>query len=208
MQETLNEMDTINAANKGSSSISGALGSFTPKYSDEMQAWQDKFCEMAGIYALCLDPEGVPFSKFSGNPHEIEIIRKYVTEQRIKSIHKRVSEGDLEDQAVEITEIPNLRLAAVAVKSGNTTAAVWIVCGVFTDFEYDSEYFHLEPIESFGYRTSESKFYKTLDILRTTLDILIKLEASRSKAVAVSEESRQQELEMTNSFRRAETMTE
>lgn len=208
LQETLNEMDTINAANKGSSSISGALGSFTPKYSDEMQAWQDKFCEMAGIYALCLDPEGVPFSKFSGNPHEIEIIRKYVTEQRIKSIHKRVSEGDLEDQAVEITEIPNLRLAAVAVKSGNTTAAVWIVCGVFTDFEYDSEYFHLEPIESFGYRTSESKFYKTLDILRTTLDILIKLEASRSKAVAVSEESRQQELEMTNSFRRAETMTE
>ena len=61
LQETLNEMDTINATNKGSSSsVSGALGSFTLKYADEMQAWQDKFCEMAGVYAFCIDKSGVP----------------------------------------------------------------------------------------------------------------------------------------------------
>ena len=209
MQETLNEMDTMYTANKGSSSsASGAPSGFALKNADEMQSWQDKFCEMAGVYALCLDAQGLPLSRFSGNSHEVEIIRKYVTDQRIRNIFKRVSESDLEDQAVEITEIPNLRLAAVAVKNGNATAAVWIVCGVFTNFEYDSEYFHLQPIDSFGYKTSETKFYNTLDLLRESLNTLIKIETSRSKAVAVSEESKLQEIEMTNSFRRAETMTE
>ncbi|MBO4456615.1 MAG: EAL domain-containing protein [Butyrivibrio sp.] len=202
-------MDTMYTANKGSSSsASGAPSGFALKNADEMQSWQDKFCEMAGVYALCLDAQGLPLSRFSGNSHEVEIIRKYVTDQRIRNIFKRVSESDLEDQAVEITEIPNLRLAAVAVKNGNATAAVWIVCGVFTNFEYDSEYFHLQPIDSFGYKTSETKFYNTLDLLRESLNTLIKIETSRSKAVAVSEESKLQEIEMTNSFRRAETMTE
>ena len=89
MQETLNDMDTKITTNKGSSSsVSGALGSLTLKYAGEMQSWQDKFCEMAGVYAFCLDAAGVPLSNFSGNPHEIEIIRKYVTESRIQSIYK------------------------------------------------------------------------------------------------------------------------
>ena len=186
----------------------GALGNFALKNAKEIQSWQDKFCEMAGVYAMCLDASGTPMSSFSGNAHEIEIIKKYVTDVRIHNIFKRVQNSELEDQAVEITEVPNLRLAAVDVKSDRVTAAVWIVCGIFTDAEYEKEFFHIPPIDSFTYQISESKFYKTLDLLRETLDVLIKVETSRSQAVAISEESRQQELEMTTSFHRAETMTE
>ncbi|WP_242840776.1 putative bifunctional diguanylate cyclase/phosphodiesterase [Butyrivibrio proteoclasticus] len=186
----------------------GALGKFAPKHSEQMQSWQDRFCEMAGVYALCLDDVGTPLTQFSGNPHEVQIIKKYVTDVRIHNIFKRVSESDLEDQAVEITEIPNLRLGAVAVKNNGETNAVWIVCGIFVNADYDEEFFHEPPLNSFQYEISESKFYKTLDILRETLNVLIQVEASRSEAVAISEESRQQKLEMTTSFHRAETMTE
>ncbi|MBP3195604.1 MAG: EAL domain-containing protein [Butyrivibrio sp.] len=186
----------------------GALGNFALKNAKEIQSWQDKFCEMAGVYAMCLDASGTPMSSFSGNAHEIEMIKKYVTDVRIHNIFKRVQNSELEDQAVEITEVPNLRLAAVAVKSDRVTAAVWIVCGIFTDAEYEKEFFHIPPIDSYTYQISESKFYKTLDLLRETLNVLIKVEKSRSQAVAISEESRQQELEMTTSFHRAETMTE
>ena len=104
----------LNAA-KGAADISRASGGFAQKNIDDLQSWQNMFCDMAGVYAICLDSEGVPMTEFSGNAHEIEIIRKYVTPIRIHNIYKRVSESDLEDQAVEITEIPNLRLAAVAV---------------------------------------------------------------------------------------------
>ena len=142
MQETIIEAESINAAAKGSSSVaSGALGDFALKNAEAMQKWQDDFCAMAGVYAFCLNSTGEPFTTFSGNPSEIEIIRKYVTETRVREIFRRVSESDLEYQAVELTEVPNLKLAAVAVKDGQRTSAVWIVCGIFSDYDYDKEYF-------------------------------------------------------------------
>ncbi|WP_024865834.1 hypothetical protein [Butyrivibrio sp. FCS014] len=102
----------------------GALGHFALKNGEKMQDWQDRFCEMAGVYALCISADGTRLTEFSGNPHEVQIIRKYVSDIRIHNIYKRVSDSDLEDQAVEITEIPNLILAAVAVKSGGVLSAV------------------------------------------------------------------------------------
>ncbi|MCR5669823.1 MAG: EAL domain-containing protein [Butyrivibrio sp.] len=192
----------------GSAPESRALGNFALKNEKEMQSWQDKFSEMAGVYALCLDPNGIPCTEMSGNPHEVQIIKKYVNDIRIHNIYKRVSESDLEDQAVEITEVPNLRIAAVAVRSGLSIAAVWIVCAIFSDAKYDESFFKVPPIDTFQYTTTEDKFYKTLDLLRETLNVLIRIEDSRSKAVAISEESKLQEIEMTTSFHRAETMTE
>ena len=173
-----------------------------------MKKWQDDFCGMAGVYLCCLDGSGREYTNFSGNSHEIEIIKRYVTKARIESIYKRVTESDLEDQAVEMTEVPNLRLAACSVRYEKKVAGVWIVCGIITDAESDPEFHKLPPIENFQYQVSEEKFYRTLDLLRETLKVLIMLERSRSEALESSRESRQQELEMTSSFHRAETMTE
>ncbi len=209
MQEYITETVVQKSNTSGSlNDFSGALSDFAQKNSAVIKSWQDKFCEMAGIYAMCLDSNEVPLSSFSGNSREIQVIQKYVTDVRIHNIFKRVSESELEDQAVEITEVPNLKLAAVAVKNDKTTAAVWIVCGVFTDAEYEKEFYRIPPIESFSYQTSERKFYKTLDLLRESLSVVIGIETSRTQAVASSEVSKKQELEMTSSFRRAEAMTE
>ena len=209
MQEHITETQAKNTGEMGSlKDFSGALGDFAQKNAASIQSWQDRFCEMAGIYAFCLDTNEVPVSQFSGNPREIKLIQKYVTDVRIHNIFKRVSESELEDQAVEITEVPNLKLAAVAVKNDNSTAAVWIVCGVLTDVEYEKEFYHVQPLESFTYQISERKLYKTLDLLRESLSVVLGIETSRTMAEASSKVSKKQELEMTSSFRRAETMTE
>jgi diguanylate cyclase (GGDEF)-like protein len=209
LQEFINEAEAKNTGEMGSlKDFSGALGDFAQKNAASIQSWQDRFCEMAGIYAFCLDTNEVPVSNFSGNPREIKLIQKYVTDVRIHNIFKRVSESELEDQAVEITEVPNLKLAAVAVKNDNSTAAVWIVCGVLTDAEYEKEFYHVQPLESFTYQISERKLYKTLDLLRESLSVVLGIETSRTMAEASSKVSKKQELEMTSSFRRAETMTE
>ncbi len=208
MQEIDHAAETMQSIKGSSSEESRALGNLALKSFKGVQPWQDMFCSMAGVYAMCLDAEGTPCTDFSGNPHEIEIIKKYVNEIRIHNIFRRVSDSDLEDQAVEITEVPNLKLAAVAVKIGNTTAAVWIVCGIFTDASFDQNFFHSQPIDNFQYQITEDKFYKTLDLLRESMKVFINVETSRSEAVAISKESRQQEIEMTSSFHRAETMTE
>ena len=192
----------------GGTAQSGALGSLALKNKKEMQLWQDQFCDMAGVYAMCLDARGVPCTEMSGNPHEVQIIKKYVNDVRIHNIYQRVSDSELEDQAVESTEVPNLVLAAVAVRSGGWVEAVWVVCGLFTDAKYDGEFYKSPPIENFQYKITEDKFYRILDLLRNTLNVLIKVETSRSRAVAISQESKLQQLEMTTSFHRAETMTE
>ncbi len=208
LQNTNNPAEKIQTAGRGYAENSKALGGFAQKYRDDLQKWQNLFCNMAGVYAICLDADGIPLTEFSGNAHEVEIIKKYVTPLRIHNIYKRVSESSLEDQAVEITEIPNLRLAAVAVGADVSISAVWVVCGLFTDVTFDQSFFHYPPIDNFSYQITEDKFYKTLDLIRETLSVLINMEKSRSKAVAISEESRLQEMEMTTSFHRAETMTE
>ena len=104
MQDTITQAELEKKMTTGSPDDNkGALGHFALKNAKEIQSWQDKFCEMSKVYASCLDHNGNPLSSFSGNPHEVEIIKKYVTDIRIRNIFKRVSESELEDQAVEIT---------------------------------------------------------------------------------------------------------
>lgn len=188
--------------------IGSAPGSFAFKNIPTLQKWQDMLCDTALVYAMCLTPDGTPVTGFSGNQHEVGIIRKHVTPMRIHNIYARVTESDLEDQAVEVTEVPNLRLAALTIRNEDGIQGVWIVCGIFTDAKFDQSFFKYPPIDNFQYQITESRFYKTLDFLRETLKVLIQTEYSRNKAVAISEGSRQKELEMTSSFHRAETMTE
>ncbi|MBR1641332.1 MAG: EAL domain-containing protein [Butyrivibrio sp.] len=209
MQDITTMVDNLETTNGGQGgNDTRTLSSFAQKHRGDMQAWQDKFCAMAGVYAMCLDEQGIPLTEFSGNSHEIEIIKKYVTPIRIHNIYKRVSDSDLEDQAVEITEIPNLQLAAIAVGDSGEISAVLVVAALLSDAKYDKTFFHYPPIDNFQYQITEDKFYKTLDLMRATLAVLISVEASRSQAVAISEGSKLKELEMTSSFHRAETMTE
>ncbi len=117
MQDIFTTLDKTANNIQGSAKAEGRVfGDFALKNKDEVQKWQNRFCEMAQVYGICLDANGVPITEFSGNTHEIEIIRKYVTPVRIHNIYRRVSESEMEDQAVEVTEIPNLRLAAQAFR--------------------------------------------------------------------------------------------
>ena len=78
MQDTITQAELEKKMTTGSQEDNkGALGHFALKNDKEIQSWQDKFCEMSKVYALCLDTNGNPLSSFSGNPHEIEIIKKY-----------------------------------------------------------------------------------------------------------------------------------
>ncbi len=208
MQDKIVTSGIIRTSPKSGAAENGALDNFAQKNKQELQSWQDSFCEMAGVYAMCLDDKGLPLSEFSGNAHEIEIIKKYVTPIRISNIFKRVTESELEDQAVEVTEIPNLRLSAMTVGNKGRISAVWVLCALFKDARYDPEFFRYPAISNFQYETTEDKFYRTLELLKATTNVFIKVEDSRSEAVASSDASRLKELEMTHSFHRAETMTE
>nr|MCR5101184.1 diguanylate cyclase [Butyrivibrio sp.] len=196
------------AGNVTESLVSNGHDSFFDHYGLMLDKIQKRFCDMAGVYACCLNSEGERITEFSGLTAETEFIKQYVTEERIKGIYDRVTESELEDQAVESTDVPNLKLAGIAVKENQKTAIVWIVCGIITDIEYDTELYPYPPVKDFRYRVTEKQFYRALDFIRDFTQILVKIEDSRNEAALNVEKSMLEQEEIRKSVLRAETTTE
>lgn len=183
-------------------------GNFIKMRDKELRRWQDSYAAMSGVYLCCLDSKGEKITDYSGDLHEITAIKKAVDEIHVRNIFQRVTEGDLEDQAVERTTIPNLRVAAVAVKLDGQTQLVWIVCAVLKDAEYEPDLYQEEPITDFSKITTEKKFYNSLDFLRITSLALVRALKSENVAAASTAESFKKSEDFKVSFHRAELMTE
>ena len=79
----------------------------------ELQQLQNEFCMTAGVYAFCVDSDGIDMTEMSGEKEEIKVLQQYVPREKMFSLFRRVSESALEDQAVEETEIDALKYAVV-----------------------------------------------------------------------------------------------
>ncbi|WP_408070356.1 EAL domain-containing protein [Butyrivibrio sp. JL13D10] len=174
----------------------------------ELRRWQDSYAAMSGVYLSCLDSNGEKITDFSGDIHEVSTIKKAVDDIHIRNIFQRVTEGELEDQAVERTRIPNLRVAAVAVKLDGRTMLVWIACAILEDAEYEPDLYTEDPITEFTNITTEKKFYNSLDFLRVTSLALVRALKSENLAAASTAENFKKSEDFKVSFHRAEIMTE
>ena len=183
-------------------------GNYIKLKEKELRRWQDSFATMAGVYLCCLDMTGEKITDFSGDMHEVAVIKKAVDDIHIRNIFQRVTEGELEDQSVERTTIPNLRVAAVAAKLEGNAQLVWIVCAVLKDAEYEPDLYTESPITDFSYITNEKKFYNSLDFLRVTSLTLVKGYKSVDQAAASTAENFKRSEDFKVSFHRAELMTE
>ena len=56
---------------------------------------QDKFCDMAGIYAMCLDDEGAILANMSGPQADKERLKSVVSRERLDSLYNRVTGSSL-----------------------------------------------------------------------------------------------------------------
>lgn len=171
-----------------------------------LKKWQDKFCDATNVYAYCIDASGRPITKMSGRDRDTEQIKGAVSEDMLRNIFRRVTEGGLEEQAVEATAIPNMRLAAASVMLDGKPVVVWIVCGILTDS--NEEIHEYEPFEDFEYEVTEKEFYYALDLLRDTTYSLLKVRFSMLDAEAETRRSRYSELEMSTSLKRSEAIAD
>ncbi|NLL76926.1 MAG: EAL domain-containing protein [Clostridiales bacterium] len=171
-----------------------------------LKKWQDKFCNATNVYAYCIDSGGHPITEMSGKDTETEQIKQVISKEMFLNIFKRVTEGGLEEQAVETTAVPNLRLAAISIMLDGKVVAVWIVCGILTDS--DESGYEYEPFHGFEYAVTEKEFYYALDLLRDTTYSLLKVRFSMLDAEAESRRSRYSENEMSALQKRNEAITD
>jgi len=171
---------------------------------EHVQRLADRFCEVTDVFAYGVDKEGRPITKMSGNEEEIERVLEYLNEDQIKELIGRVQIGSLEEQAVEDTEYADMKVAAVAIRTGENHLVTWVVCGILKDQETQEFGAVTENIKT---KVDEKKFYHVLDVLRDTSYVILENQISLVNARAESVRSRNSENEMGQSLKRIEAIT-
>ncbi len=189
--------------------MADSVNNYISRLQKSLQMWQDLFFESQKVYGYCLDGEHQFQTEFTGMDSEKTKLMEAVTQDRIRRIIQRVSESELEDQAIESTDSPNVKLAASCFRNREGKPVyIWVLIGVLTDAENDGNYYSLPSEEHISRTTTERGFFLTLDVLRASMQEMITVVESRNAAVEQSVQSRHLEQQMSAHVRRAEAMTE
>lgn len=164
------------------------------------------FCKMANVFLYCVDKDGFPLTELSGNEEEAARIKELIDKEQLQNILARIAESTLEDQAIETTAYPNLRLAVATVRVEGRPVISWVGCGVLFD-EEDIEDYESAPLEGFTRVISERQLAKTIDALRDMTDALIKERLSVVNAQAADRRSRHLEREMEEKLTREQMLS-
>lgn len=173
----------------------------------ELEKWQQYVCNLANVFVCCVDSMGNPLTEFGGNKDEIGKIKCLIDNEQFWNMLLRVSESELEDQAIETSIYPNLRLAVISSKVDRKPVINWLVCGVLTDAG-DLEDYKNPPLTDFQCQISEKQFAKAVDTLRDISNELICYKQTVIRAQAQSSKSLSSEKEMKEKLRRCEALTE
>lgn len=166
---------------------------------------QDYFCNATNVFAVCIDEHGQWMSDFTGKDEEVSRIKEYIKPERFNAIYQRVSSSKLEDQVIEDTEYPNLKIAAISIKEENKPILSWLVCCVLEDA--DCTECSMEPLSGFETTTTMAGFVNALDLARVLATIVIRAKAGMEKATAENTKSQYSQKEMSLSLKRIEAVT-
>ncbi|MBD5545962.1 MAG: bifunctional diguanylate cyclase/phosphodiesterase [Lachnospiraceae bacterium] len=172
-----------------------------------LEKWQQHFCDVTNVFMCCVDSSGFPLTEFGGNEEEKNKIKRIIDGEQLSDMLLRVSESTLEDQAIETTAYPNVRLAVISAKMGGKPFLNWLVCGVLSDAE-DLEEYENPPLEGFTNLITRKQFSKVVDTLRSVTDTMLKYRFSAINAQAESRRIRYSEKEMSENLKRSEALAE
>lgn len=173
----------------------------------ELERWQKHFCDIAHIFVCCVDGKGTPLTEFGGNAEDKDRLREIIDREQLQSMLQRVSESTLEEQAIEATAYPNLRLAVISAKAGGKPVLGWLVCGVLSDV-MDAEDYEKEPLQGFHNTVGEKQFAAAIDALHDITCSLMRYKEAEADAEIKIQKSRASELEMEERVKRAEALLE
>ncbi len=172
----------------------------------KLEKWQKYVCELTHVFGCCVDANGALLTPFGGNPDESARILKAIDKEQLQNMLFRVSESTLEDQAIEETAYPNLRLAVITAKADRKPVFSWLICGVLSDVSETEEYPN-PPLQGFSSTITEKNFFRTIDGIRYITAELLGYKIAAVTAEAESRRSRYSEKEMKMTLKRTEALT-
>ncbi len=173
----------------------------------ELERWQRYFCDMANVFICCLDSYGNPLTPLEGNGEEALKINKIIDGEQFQNMLLRVSKSTLEDQAIETTVYPNVRLAVISGKAAGKPVINWLVCGVLSDAD-DIEDYEKPPLEGITCLIGRKQFERAVDAIRGMTDMMIHDRRCALQAGEESERSRKKQQEAEKESRRTKVFIE
>ncbi len=195
--------------NLGNSAIRKDMSPLLQSLKEEkvLEAWQSHFCDIVNIFLCCMDTNGIPLTELGGGGKEAERIKKVIDPEQLQNMLLRVSESTLEEQAIETTAYPNLRLAVISVRVEGRPVVNWLACGVLSDVS-DTDEYEEPPLEGFINVISEKQFIRAVDVLRDMTTALVRERLGAVNAQVMSQKSHGAEKKMADSLRRAEMLSQ
>ncbi|MDD3205678.1 MAG: EAL domain-containing protein [Lachnospiraceae bacterium] len=170
-----------------------------------IQKMQEKFCTISDIFIVCTDDKGQWVTDMMGNLEDVQKVKNLISVEKLNSIYTRIATSVLEEQIVEDTIYPNLKIAAISIKIENKPILNWLVCAIIEDCE--SSGYEQDCITDIATKTTTKRFYQALDLLRTGTAEILEAKYKIAKAEAESRRSKSSQEEMTLSLKRTEAVT-
>ena len=172
------------------------------KHWKSLQKW---FGDVANIFISCLDAQGREIMEPAGDKEELEKLRQYMDSDQNNELLHRIRMSQMEDQIVEDTVYPNLKIAVISIKMDNTVVLNWFVVGILSDS--DTEGYANEPLEGFSRVTTEKKFLEALDIIRVFSIYSLGKSTLQMQNQLATNKAGEHERVMEETIRRLETNT-
>jgi diguanylate cyclase (GGDEF)-like protein len=165
----------------------------------------EKFSDATRLYICSYDDSSRIINDFTGSDKEREIIKKYATDEMMEEMYSRLTLDSIEDQIIEDTSCPYIKLGAIVLKFEGHCREVWFFVGFVTDDLAESL---PEELSVLTKRLTYREFVSGIDALRDIGDYRISAELSLAQYAEKSRKSLFSVNEMAASLKRVESLTE
>lgn len=171
----------------------------------ELKKLQDRFCQVAGVFAFAMDEDGKMITDMSGVPEDVSIIYEKIEMDTFLHAYNRVVGDSLEDQIIEDTVYDNIKVAAIAIRVNKTAYLNWILCAAL-DISFDMRPDHI--LGGLSRTISESNYMNMVDLMRQLTSKVIQARIQLQDASIDAMKSKTDQAGMTISLKRIESFTE
>lgn len=165
-----------------------------------------RFSDISGVYMYGLNQDGEIISDITGDEHESKRLIGLIGNDCLDSLFHRLSDSELETQAIEETSVPNVNIAGVSMFIDHVPVITWIFIGVLKDSVL-CELPGAVSLSDYSNVTSQEKFLNIVDVVRDTTQLIVGSSFSVASAEAESRRSKYSEEELKSTLNRVEAVS-
>lgn len=164
-----------------------------------------RYGNVADIYLCGFDSDGNIICDFTKDSIEKDKLMGIVGEDAVNEMFHRVTDSDLESQAIEMVA-GNVCISGVSISASGKHVITWVAIGLLNDEELTALPDSI-ALNELSKNTSRKQFTEAVDVVRDVTDMLAKIKLSVMNVEAESMRQKYSEAETKNTIKRLEAIS-